>query len=113
MFGTLFGRTSSKTISPEKVKELIGGENFILLDVRTPEEYNEFHIPHSISLPLDKIKSGISKITPDKNSRIAVYCLSGARSSRACGILSSMGYSDVSNMGGINTWKYETERGSD
>lgn len=112
MFESIFGKKSYQTISPAQAKQrLISGNPISLLDVRTPEEYREVHIPHSISLPLDQIKSGISKKVTDKNAEIIVYCLSGMRAASACRELAAMGYTNVSNMGGIQAWTYETERG--
>jgi rhodanese-related sulfurtransferase len=112
MFGSLFGKKGYTNISPREGKErLSAGQNIILLDVRSPEEYREIHIPKSISLPLDQLKSGITKIASDKNTEIIVYCLSGMRAASACNQLAGMGYTNVSNMGGIQSWRYETEKG--
>lgn len=112
MFETLFGKKNIRNISPREAKErLSANKNIILLDVRTPEEYREVHIPHSISLPLNELKSGITKIVKNKDAEIIVYCLSGIRAAQACNQLASMGYNNVSNMGGIQSWRYETERG--
>ena len=112
MFGSLFGQKSYQNISPlEGKNRLDTDKNIILIDVRTPDEYAQVHIPNSKSLPLNKLESGISKIAKDKESEIIVYCLSGARAASACSQLSTMGYTNVSNMGGIQSWKYETVHG--
>ena len=112
MFKTLFQKDTTRNISPREAKErLSSNKNIVLLDVRTPEEYREIHIPHSISLPLNELKTGIEKVAGDKNTEIIVYCLSGMRAAQACRQLSARGYTNVSNMGGIESWKYETERG--
>jgi phage shock protein E len=112
MFETLFGKKSTGNISPSQARErLAANKNALLLDVRTPEEYSEVHIPHSISLPLNQLKSGISKVASEKNTEIIVYCLSGMRAASACKELAAMGYTNVSNMGGIQGWKYGTEKG--
>lgn len=112
MLEALFGRKTAHNISPSEAKErLSADENIILLDVRTPEEYREVHIPHSISLPLNELKSGITKAAKNKDAEIIVYCLSGMRAAQACRQLAYMGYTNVSNMGGIQSWRYETERG--
>jgi rhodanese-related sulfurtransferase len=112
MLKMLFGKTSSKSISPSKAKErLTVSKDILLIDVRTPEEYREIHILNSISLPLNQLKTGISKIAKNKDTEIIVYCLSGVRASHACSQLVKMGYTNVSNMGSIESWKYETERG--
>lgn len=112
MFEALFGKKGLQDISPKEAKErLSSGRKTVLLDVRTPEEYKEFHIPNSISLPLAQLKAGIGKVAGDKAAEIIVYCLSGVRSAAACKQLAAMGYIHVSNMGGIRSWGYETEKG--
>ena len=113
MFESLFSKKGYTNISPREAKErLSSGQKIILLDVRSPEEYRGIHIPKSISLPLDQLKAGITKIARDKDTEIIVYCLSGMRASSACNLLAGMGYTNVSSMGGIQSWKYETEKGS-
>lgn len=112
MFESLFCKKTNSNISPREAKErLSANKNIIVLDVRTPEEHREIRIPHSVSLPLNSLKSGIAKVAKDKDAEIIVYCLSGMRASQAYSQLASMGYTNVSNMGGIQSWKYETERG--
>jgi phage shock protein E len=113
MFESMFNKKRYRDISPEEVKELLDSEKGVLLiDVRTPQEYAEYHIPKSISLPLNLLESGISKITDDKNAEMIVYCLSGRRATAACSRLTEMGYVSVSNMGGIQSWQYQTVSGS-
>lgn len=111
MFEALFKKKTVANISPREVMERLNtNTEILLLDVRTPEEYAQAHIPHSISLPLNQLKSGISKIVEDKSAEIIVYCLSGMRAAQACSQLTSMGYSNVRNLGGIQSWKFGTER---
>lgn len=83
----------------------------VLLDVRTVEEYAQGHIPKSVNLPLSEI-GNIAHIAEDKATPIFVHCLSGARSSQAEGALKYMGYTAVQNIGGINSYRGEIERGS-
>lgn len=112
MFKALFGQKSAASISHQQAKaRLSSGDTIVLLDVRTPEEFDEIHIPNSISLPLNRLKQNIGSIAPDNDAEIIVYCLSGMRSSTACAQLVSLGYTNVSNMGGIQSWRYETVRG--
>lgn len=109
MFASLFGKKGYQDISTREGKErLSANKNIVLIDVRTPEEYADAHIPNSKSLPLNQLTSGISKIAKDKDAEIIVYCLSGARAASACTQLSAMGYTNVSSMGGIRSWQYET-----
>jgi len=92
MFEAIFSKSNTKNISSSEAKaRLSSNKNVLLLDVRTPEEYSEVHIPHSISLPLNQLKPGISKVASDKDAEIIVYCLSGIRAASACKELSAMG----------------------
>lgn len=111
MFEHLFGRNTGQSITPQAVKEKLDRKDpFLLFDVRNPEEYAGGHIEHSISLPLPSITQRVSKYTRSKDAEIVVYCLSGARSSRAAETLTQMGYTNVKNMGGISSWPYSTVR---
>lgn len=102
----------SKKITPAEAKERLDSEKgIILLDVRTREEYEEKHIPGSILIPVDTIKEQTKDKLPDKNAVIFVYCRSGNRSATAAKALSSMGYTNVYDLGGIIDWPYETESG--
>lgn len=83
-----------------------------LVDVRTPEEYADLHIPGSVLMPLDTIKKEAEKKLDSKEATIYVYCRSGNRSATATKILEELGYTKVYNIGGITTWPYETEKGS-
>ena len=111
MLKTLF-KKSYKSISPNEARErLRTNKTAILLDVRSPAEYAELHIPNSKLLPLDKLQSNIAKIVNDKDTELIVHCHSGACAATACNLLSKMGYTNVSNLGGIVSWPYETESG--
>lgn len=85
----------------EKFRET---ENAVLLDVRTKEEYAERKIEGSINLPLDEIQR-ITDVVPDKSTPVFLHCRSGKRSGRAQKILTSMGYTNAVNIGGIMTFK--------
>ena len=80
----------------------------ILLDVRTPQEYRQGHIPDSINLPLQGLDN-IDEIVDNVNDPIYVYCHSGARSRQAAAVLRSMGYENVSNIGGIAAYSGKVE----
>ena len=112
MFNLLFGKTKSDRITPIEAKErLADGKGVVLLDVRTPQEYEGAHIAGSILLPVDKIGEKITKRVADKDTEIIVYCHSGRRSTIAANDLAKLGYTNVYNLGGINSWPYETEKG--
>lgn len=81
-----------------------------LVDVRTEEEYREGHIPGSVNLPLNRI-TDIPRLVPDKDARVFVYCLSGGRSQVACAQLIRLGYTNVTNIGGISQWPGAVQKG--
>jgi phage shock protein E len=99
-------------ISPKDAKDLLAADKSVLLiDVRTPQEYAEVRIPGSILAPLDILSLKIQDIAPSKDTKLIVYCRSGARATSACTQLAHLGYTNVSNLGGIMTWPYETVSG--
>ena len=91
------------------ITQMAEEDNFILLDVRTPEEFSEGHIPGAINIPNENI--GESDITelPDKGQRIYVYCRSGNRSKQASAKLVNLGYTNVIEIGGIIDYHGEIE----
>lgn len=87
-------------------KAIDAKEKFILLDVRTPEEYAKTKIAGSINVPLDQVGQKIPQAIPDKNAKIYVYCLSGARSEAAAQVMTKLGYTNIHNMtSGILAWR--------
>ncbi|MEF9942220.1 MAG: rhodanese-like domain-containing protein [Lachnospiraceae bacterium] len=76
----------------------------MIIDVRNTDEYANGHIPNSKNIPINTITT-IEKIITDKNTPLFLYCLSGSRSKRACKFLEKIGYTQVTNMGGINSYK--------
>ena len=80
----------------------------VLLDVRTPEEYAAGHIPESRNIPLQSLGQ-VAAAVERKDTPLFVYCHSGARSAQAVALLRRMGYSNVSNIGGIAAYRGEME----
>ena len=80
----------------------------VLLDVRTPQEYRDGHIPGSKNVPLQEI-GRVSAVVREKDTPLFVYCHSGARSRQAVGELQRMGYLHVKNIGGIAAYTGEVE----
>lgn len=83
-------------------------QDYIILDVRTPAEFKERHIPDAINVPNETIGSAEIPQLPDKDQLIMVYCRSGNRSKQASEKLVKLGYSNVVEFGGINGWPGET-----
>ena len=84
-------------------------EGAVLIDVRTEEEYENGHLPESISIPLDSLESVYDEIS-DEETPIFVYCRSGSRSEQAKYMLAEMGYGNVTNIGGIQDWTGPVEK---
>jgi len=107
------GENSYRQISMNEAVELMEKENdYIILDVRTIEEYNEKHIPGAINIPNETIGTDQIPELPDKEQMILVYCRSGNRSKQASEKLAKLGYTNVYEFGGINDWKGETVSGN-
>lgn len=91
------------------VEEYLATPGAVLMDVRTPGEYREGHIPGSRNVPLD-ILDKVSATVNNKNTPIFVHCLSGSRSRQAEAYLVRLGYTNVKNIGGISAWRGKVER---
>ena len=80
----------------------------VLLDVRTPQEYQQGHIPGSKNVPLQAIDK-IRSVADNKDMALFVYCHSGDRSRQAASLLQHMGYTNVRNIGGITAYQGKVE----
>ena len=96
----LFTKVPEKSIQ-EYIKEAKEKEGSIFLDVRTPEEYEEGHLENSLNLPLHEHEKDRYSRFQDKTHMCYIYCLSGARSKRSAALMGHMGYTHVTDMGGI------------
>ena len=85
-------------------------ENYIILDVRTIEEYDEGHIPNAICIPNETIDEDVINKLPSKDQLILIYCRSGNRSKQAANKLKKLGYTNLIEFGGIIDWKGEIEK---
>ena len=81
----------------------------LLLDVRTPEEFAQGHIPGSKNVPLHVLDK-VAGIIENKDTPLFVYCHSGSRSHQAVGLLGKMGYRNVNDLGGIAAYRGKVER---
>ena len=92
-------------ISKEEAAAMMSEESgYVIVDVRTEEEYNEGHIPGAICIPNESIGSEQPAELPDLEQVILVYCRSGNRSKQAAKKLSKIGYTNIYEFGGINSW---------
>ena len=90
------------------VKEFRNTPGAVLLDVRSPQEYGEGHVPGSKNVPLQSM-GDVSEVVPKQDTPLFVYCYSGARSGQAVSLLRGMGYVNVRNIGGIADYTGEIE----
>ena len=99
---------SYRQINMDEAIAMMEAENdYIILDVRTPEEFSEKHIPGAINVANETIGSEEIPELPDKDQLILVYCRSGRRSKIAAQSLEKMGYTNIKEFGGIIDWPYE------
>ena len=94
----------------EAVKMMETEKNYIILDVRRPDEFAEGHIPGAINVPNEEIGTTEIAELPDKSQLILVYCRSGRRSKEASEKLVKLGYTNIVEFGGILDWKGEIEK---
>ena len=97
-------------ITPEEAKQIMDSEEgYIILDVRTQEEYDEGHISGAIVISHEEITEKAEEVLTDKDQLILVYCRSGRRSKIAAEALVELGYTNIKEFGGIIDWPYEVE----
>lgn len=102
---SLFGcRADEKSPSP------VPASDAILIDVRSVEEFNAGYVEGAVNIPLDVIDSEISKVVPDKNTPVQLYCRSGRRSGMAMEKMRQKGYTNVSNLGGYKEAQQKLNR---
>ena len=94
-------------MTPQEAKAIMdSGADYVLVDVRSPQEYSTGHIRGARSLPVETIQQAASVQLKDKGATILLYCASGSRSSQAARILAALGYTDVHDFGGLYKWPY-------
>ena len=109
--GSAAQSTGFMHISQDQAKQMMEEEkDFLLVDVRTKEEFEEGHIPGAINLPVEEIGDSQPQLLPNKDQVLLLYCRSGRRSQEAANKLAGMGYTKVYEFGGIMDWTGETEK---
>ncbi len=99
---------AQKTLEPNEFEQNLITQRGILLDVRTPTEYKEGHLAHSINIDYkaDDFKKVIAQL--DRNKPYFVYCKAGVRSQKATEIMRNLGFTQLYNLnGGIDAWRAE------
>lgn len=100
-------KTVGGILNASELKNALEKEkDFVLVDVRTPDEYKAGHLSGSLLVPLDTIDRNAENVLTDKDKKLFVYCRTGRRSAEAVGKLRSMGYTNVYDVsGGITAWQ--------
>ena len=102
---------SYRQISMDEAITMMEEESgYIILDVRTPEEFADKHIPGAVNIPNETITAEEIPELSDKDQLILVYCRSGRRSKLAAENLVKLGYTNIKEFGGIIDWPYEVEK---
>ena len=98
-------------ISQEEAKKMMDTQEVMILDVREQDEFDAGHIPGALLLPVGAISGeSAAAVIPELDSVVLVYCRSGNRSKTASSALAELGYTNIYEFGGINTWPYEVEK---
>lgn len=100
-----------KEIKGDAIKKIVEDkkekENYMIVDVRSPEEYAAGHINFAINMPIDTFKDNLSRIEDWKDKNVIVYCNSGKKSGEAADILVSDGFTKVYNGEGVKKYQYD------
>ena len=102
------GTAAYRRVSMQEAVDMMADEDgYIILDVRTAQEFASGHIPGAMLLPNEDIGTKEIAQLPDKSQLILVYCRSGNRSKQAADKLVRLGYTNIVEFGGINSWPGE------
>ena len=102
-------KANQQRITQREAKEIMDTETgYMIVDVRTEEEFDEGHIPGAILIPGAEIERCAEAERLDKDRQILLYCRTGRRSAAAARKMAELGYTNVKDFGGIVTWPYET-----
>ena len=93
----------------EAVKMMETETDYVIVDVRTKEEYDKKHIKGAVLVPIADIKEGNLNAIPDKNKMLLIYCWTGRRAEESASLLAKRGYENVYEFGGMVNWDGETE----
>lgn len=98
--------TNYNKISSQEAQSIMENESdIVVVDVRTKEEYDSGHIPEAINIPNESIQDQMPSQLPDLEQKILIYCRSGNRSKQAASKLVDIGYTQIYEFGGINSWQ--------
>ena len=87
--------------SPAPQRTSSASPDVLVIDVRSEREFQTTALEHAVNVPLPQLQQRIGELVPDRATALVLYCASGARSGMACKVLKQMGYSSVTNAGGL------------
>ncbi|MFL5352816.1 rhodanese-like domain-containing protein [Archangium sp.] len=87
----------------EKARELVG-QGWVLLDVRSPEEFRQGHPEPAKNIPVQELQQRVKEVGPPGTTKVVVYCQAGGRSAMATQILRSHGFTDIFDLKSVNYW---------
>ncbi|MCW6089298.1 rhodanese-like domain-containing protein [Clostridium sporogenes] len=107
----LYSAKAYKNISPEEIKQITTTpySTALIIDVRTPKEFSNGHIPKSLNIPMDSFKNIMLSKNIDKNTKIIIYCNTGVRAKNASNLLDKLGFTNVYVLDRLNSWTYPLE----
>ena len=100
-------------ITADEAKTMMNSGSPTIIDVRTPQEYAEAHVPGAVNIPVESIGTDKPSELTDANAELIVYCRTGVRSKQASDKLVELGYQHVNDMGGIVDWNGDTVTGTE
>ncbi len=97
---------SSAAVSVEQTQTLMADGEYLLLDVRTPQEFEGElgHLPGAVLIPVQELEQRLSELEQYKERKIIAYCRTGNRSGKATSLLNQKGYNVVNMLGGMVEW---------
>jgi phage shock protein E len=104
------GAAGPPSIEPKALNDRIAwaDRSLVVLDVRTPAEYADGHIPGAINIPHDEITRRVAELANARDNDIVVYCKAGPRAAEAIGVLEKQGFKRVYHLAGDYTrWNEE------
>ncbi len=111
LFSSCGGASYTKITQDEAMQMMQEQADYLIVDVRRPDEFAEGHIAGAINVPNEDIDDEMPELLPDKDQLLMIYCRSGNRSKEASQKLAKIGYTEVYEFGGINTWEGEIVTG--
>ncbi len=103
LLGVLLGGVACSVDIPAREARQLVAQGALLLDVRTPSEFAERHVPGAVNIPVEQLKERLAEVGP-RGREVVVYCHSGARAGVAAMMLRKAGYSRVHNLGAMARW---------